>query len=597
MLIAWTLFLGLLLIVNLARPQLQRNCVEQDAQIARLRREVVRLLAFPDARQPNRELEGENVELKDKLEEAREATSDPCAEQKRRATIAAAEAARSRQREKQNHSDLNEIFDVALQVGNAIRPTQSKPTPRPTAGDIVDALWVLQATWLENLQLRKSAASIPKDTKDLLGVRTQLEALNAQARKATMKLADNLDYSSKGLSVAEFIDSSTAEIERLQQLIYDKHGTQGQRIFEQLRRQLDNVLHENATLHEEVQVLGYGEDAKVWYPKPPHDPPTEDIEMTVDYEDGDADMERSSPSFPSGAFPYTWAEDISGSSAFGAGESSSSNPQTPPIGTDTAISVQPKRWFKKSVFRPSTPPLLPKVETWWGIGSQVELKPTPATAASPGDSSIPTYNFHWGPDSIPSTELAMGIVRERQLKNDLENAGIEYPAWSTEDLPRNNSTSIMLQSFAQDLHVSKLEKVYLEKSIPLPPRPQLELWTERQPSQGPAEFYPNGESPWDDRTAMEVARIEQYRDVYEQQGAIYPPFVPEPLPAFPNGEGRMEGTYWNYLQIRTHHMLLNNDFIRYEKLNGRGLGSRPKRSPAPEKGKGSLTLKRRGITI
>lgn len=274
---------------------------------------------------------------------------------------------------------------------------------------------------------------------------------------------------------------------------------------------------------------------------------------------------------------------------------------------------------RKECFQSVNPPALPKVETWlsngsttfnglkpppkdnfdgskWGIGSQGAFESTRRTTASPDDSSIPTYSFHWGPDSEYSTKLTIGIVREKQLKDILEKAGIEYPPRSAEDLPSDPS-SVLFQSSAQDHYVSKLDKVYIEKRIPLPPKPRLELWTESQPSHDLAGFYPNGESPWDDITAGKVAKIEEYRDAYEQQGATYPPFEPEPLPTFPSGEGRMEGTYWNYLQIQEYLTLLIDDFHSYKKPDGRGLGSLPERSTAQAKGNGTLTLKRRGITI
>lgn len=365
MMIPWILFLGLLLIVNLAHPRVQRKYAAKDAEITGLRREVARLLDFPDAKLTIRELEGRVLELRDELEDARKVTigvqeetkADPCAEQKRLATLAFAEAMRARQRERQSQSDLNQIFDVALQVGNAIGPIQSNPAPRPTAGDIVDALWILPVIWSENLQLRKSVASIPKDMKDLLGVGIQLEDLNSQARKATMKLFEKFDHSSKGPTVAEFIESSTAEIERLRKLIYDKHGTpEGQQIFEQLKRQLDNVQNENIILHDEVQALRYTNGARKWYPKPPHDPPTEDIEMVMgDLEYGDLEKEK-----PSSSFSHLSDEMIRGSSAFNNDESPPINTQTPLVGTDIGTSGQPKKWFEKSVFNQSTHQLYPR---------------------------------------------------------------------------------------------------------------------------------------------------------------------------------------------------------------------------------------------
>ena len=84
-----------------------------------------------------------------------QADAAACEEAERQASISLGDAVRARQRERQIRRELNEIFEVALKVYNAIMPIDSTPPPQPTTGDIKDALWEFQAVWWENYLLRK----------------------------------------------------------------------------------------------------------------------------------------------------------------------------------------------------------------------------------------------------------------------------------------------------------------------------------------------------------------------------------------------------------------------------------------------------------
>jgi predicted nuclease with TOPRIM domain len=157
-------------------------------------------------------------------------------------------------------TELNQVFEVALQVANAVGPIRSTPPPKPTTGDIKEALWKLQAVWAQNTELRKEAeklkASIHKNMDDLLGVRMQLAYLDSQARKTAIDLGENHQMSAGNPTAAEFIDGSSREIQRLKKLIVDGIATAKQRnIFEQLRVQLTDVQDQNRALHDDKQNL------------------------------------------------------------------------------------------------------------------------------------------------------------------------------------------------------------------------------------------------------------------------------------------------------------------------------------------------------
>jgi len=208
------------------RTRLEDERRDRDNEIRRLQKEVRE--TRPDCSDKDREIE----ELEQRLVE-REALyeelmrdgvvdreqAQELEEVRARMQTTAAETARANKRFRDIRGQLQEIFEVTVEVQNAVGPVQAQPLETPEVSDVIATLQqlpqVMERIARTQNQVEHLEAQLQEDSPDLKRIRRAFTELDEQAQQAAIDLGHDPESVPTATS---FIEQAVREIQQLRDL-------------------------------------------------------------------------------------------------------------------------------------------------------------------------------------------------------------------------------------------------------------------------------------------------------------------------------------------------------------------------------------------